>query len=150
MAGPALGAGREGPQTPHDRLEDCWDEPNPPEHAARNDLEALQGVWVFVSGRRPAELLVSGSHFTVRFRDGELYMGTFELDATATPRAMDMRIDDGPVRHRGLTTLCIYELAGDTLRWCAGGPGRAERAMAFPAEDDPHYLGLVFRREQPR
>src|SRR5437660_445667 len=62
------------------------------------DLEVLQGTWHSVSGRRRAVFLVSGTRFTVRFEDGDIYMGVFELVA-ALPRLMDMRIDEGPARH---------------------------------------------------
>src|SRR3954468_21683567 len=40
-------------------LEDCWDEPDQAVRPAA-ELEALQGRWVCVSGRRETELLVSG------------------------------------------------------------------------------------------
>jgi len=129
-------------------LEDCWDEPDQAVRPAA-ELDALQGRWVFVSGRRETELLVSGAHFTLRFADGDIYMGAFELDERARPRGMVMRIDEGPPRHRGLSALCIYEVAGDTLRWCTPGPGLKEWPTAFAAAEDPHYLSLVLRRERP-
>jgi uncharacterized protein (TIGR03067 family) len=133
---------------PTGRMEDCWDEPAA-DGAARTDLEGLQGAWGSVSGRRAAELLVCGGRFAVRFKDGDIYMGTFDLAPAARPRTMEMCIDEGPARHKGKTALCIYELDGDTLRWCAAEPGQTERLTAFPAGDDPRFLGLVFRREQP-
>jgi uncharacterized protein (TIGR03067 family) len=129
-----------------DGLEDCWDEPAAPELDGRGDLEALQGRWLCVSGRRPAELLVSGGHFTVIFADGDIYMGAFELLTQTRPRGMDMHIAEGPARHKGRVALCIYELDGVTLRWGTTGPGQAERPAAF-AEDHPQTLCLVFRRE---
>src|SRR5262245_14396334 len=101
---PAAGA-------PPEHLEDCWDEPvSAVLKPARTDLEDLQGAWVFVAGKRPAEFLISGTHFTVRFADGEIYMGSFELDGAARPRSIRMQIDEGPARHRGLAALCIYEV----------------------------------------
>jgi uncharacterized protein (TIGR03067 family) len=127
-------------------LEDCWDEPAAPGLDGRDDLEALQGRWVSVSGRRPAELLVSGVHYTVRFADGDIYMGALELLLEARPRGMDMRIEEGPARHKGRIALCLYELDGATLRWVTNGPTHAERPAAF-AEDGPQALCLVFRRE---
>lgn len=155
MAGP-LSAGavpaednvREGSVLGPGRVEDYWDEPEPPEGEAGADLEELQGAWVSVSGRRPAEFLIAGHHFTIRFQDGAIYMGAFDLGQAARPKTMDMRIDEGPARHQGKTALCIYELAGGALRWCAVEPGKGERPSAFPPEDDPHYLALWFRREQ--
>src|SRR5262249_34473089 len=47
---------------------------------SKNDLAQLQGVWISIAGQRPAELLIAGNLFTVRFLDGTLYMGTFEVE----------------------------------------------------------------------
>ena len=113
------------------------------------DLQRLQGTWITVVGRREAELLVAGRLFTFRFKDGEVYMGAFWLDPTRAPRAMDMRIDEGPNGHRGKVALCVYELDGAHLRWCPTEPGTTQRLASFPPEDDPKYLSLVFRRSAP-
>jgi uncharacterized protein (TIGR03067 family) len=93
-------------------------------------------------------LLVCGKHLTIHFADGDIYMGSFELDIRGWPRAMVMRIEEGPARHKGQTAVCFYEFEGDDLRWCTAGPGRSERPGGMPPPDDPHYLCLVFRREQ--
>jgi uncharacterized protein (TIGR03067 family) len=128
------------------RIEDHWDDPAPWVEDVPNDLEALQGVWYSFGGRREAEMLVSGTHFAVRFSDGDIYIGDFELDLICTPRTMAMRVHEGPARHKGKTALCIYELAAGALHWCAASPGRTERLTAFPAQDAAEYLFLVFRR----
>jgi uncharacterized protein (TIGR03067 family) len=128
-------------------VEDCWDEPEPPERLGRADLEELQGAWVTVSGKREAQLLIAGCLFAVRFKDGELYLGGFDLDPAARPRRMAMHIDEGPARYKGKSARCLYEFDGDFLRWCAAAPGPSEPMMAFPAKDDPRFLSLVFRRE---
>jgi uncharacterized protein (TIGR03067 family) len=117
------------------------------ENEVLTDLERLQGAWASVAGRRDAEFIVSGYLFAVRFKDGDTYLGTFRLDSQQQPRAMDMRIDEGPAHHRGKMTRCIYELEGETLRWCAGEPGDEERPNAFPSENTRKYLCLRFRRE---
>jgi uncharacterized protein (TIGR03067 family) len=113
------------------------------------DHERLQGVWLSFAGRRDAEMVLAGNRFTVRFADGDLYTGTFALDADARPRRMDMLIDDGPDRHRGKLALCIYELDGDTLRWCPAEPGVELRLTEFAAFSDLKNLCLVFRHEEP-
>jgi uncharacterized protein (TIGR03067 family) len=128
------------------RLEDSWDEPMLSEAILQLAQNELQGSWFSVAGRREAVLLISGNRFTVRFADGDIYMGAFELHPTRPPKVMAMHIDEGP-RHKGKTVFCIYELDGHTLRWCAGSPGQAERLTAFPAEDDAKYLYLRFSRE---
>src|SRR5216684_1386220 len=68
---------------------------------ARTELDRLQGVWTSIDGRHDVELLVAGSLFTVKFLDGKIYMGTLTLDATEQPREMLMRIDEGPIKHKG-------------------------------------------------
>lgn len=130
----------------HVRLEDFWDEPAPRERPACPDTQALQGAWACVAGRRRALFLVAGDRFTLHFADGAIYMGTFSLGDDGWPCAMDVRIDQGPPRHKGLDALCIYEFDGDTLRWCTAEPGQQERPTAF-IELDPRHLCLVFRRE---
>lgn len=116
----------------------------------RSDLTQLQGAWHTIAGGRQAELLIAGSLFTFRFHDGAIYMGTFEIDLDEQPKAMDMRIDEGPIKHKGQIAHCIYELNGDWLKWCPGEPGSGERPGMFPGEDAPQVLCLVLRREYPR
>lgn len=116
----------------------------------QSELAQLQGVWTSLGGKRPAELMIAGNLFTIKFLDGALYMGTFEIDLDETPRTMDMRVDEGPIKHRGNIALCIYELNGDRLRWSPGQPGSDERPAGFCDEDDPNGLCLLFRREVPR
>jgi uncharacterized protein (TIGR03067 family) len=116
---------------------------------ARADLERLQGVWTSVSGRRPAELLVAGHMYAIKFLDGDVYIGGFDLAPEETPRAMVMRIEEGPRRHRGKIAQCIYEVEGDMLCWAAAEPGSDERLTAFPPADDRRHLAVVFRRQHP-
>jgi uncharacterized protein (TIGR03067 family) len=120
------------------------------ESAARKDKESLQGTWEFVAGIREAQLLIAGDHFTVRFKTGEIYVGTYHLDPSRKPKAMDLTITEGPERHRGKTSLAIYDLDGDHLIWCPAEPGVGDRLRAFPPEEDSKHLCLIFRRDRPR
>lgn len=110
--------------------------------AVRTDLQQLQGVWTSVAGLREARLLVAGHRFTFEFTDGDLYMGTLAV----TPGRMDMHIEEGPAKHAGLVTRCLYSLDGGVLRWCPGKPGSDRRPVEFPSVDDPKHLSLVFRK----
>lgn len=112
----------------------------------QEDLAKLQGAWQTIAGRRAAELLIRGDAFTMRFGDGDVYSGVFELDPTASPRSMLMWIKEGPARHKGKLTLCIYELTADELHWCAAEPGADERLTGFPALEDRRHLRLILRR----
>ena len=62
---------------------------------ASTDLDHLQGEWLTLDGRRAGELFIVGQAFTLRFLDGTIYKGTFELKADQSPRQMLMRIEDG-------------------------------------------------------
>jgi uncharacterized protein (TIGR03067 family) len=143
MVSPAQSLSSENKSPSH--LEECWDEPAA--DLLQADLAVLQGAWATLSGRRMAEFLVSGQHFTVHFVDGDIYMGSFTLDPTAWPKRMDVCIDEGPSLHKGQSALCIYEVDGDTLRWCTAGPGQRERPASFTT-DDRHSLSLIFQREK--
>jgi uncharacterized protein (TIGR03067 family) len=115
---------------------------------AAKDRERLQGVWNFITGRRKAQMTVAGDHFTVAFGNGDVYEGTFEIDPTAKPKAMDMLVHAGPEKHRGKTALCIYALDGPHLIWAPADPGVTERPTAFPPTESRDPLCLVFRREK--
>jgi uncharacterized protein (TIGR03067 family) len=126
------------------------DEGRAREEAARRDRERLQGTWSFVSGKREAQLMISGDHFTMRFRNGDIYVGTFTVDPTNRPRAMDLVIQEGPEQYRGKTALAIYEMDGEHLIWCPAEPGRESRLRSFPPEDDLGHLCIIFKRNRPK
>jgi uncharacterized protein (TIGR03067 family) len=119
------------------------------EEAARKDRQRLQGVWIFVSGKREAELVITGDHFTMRFRNGDVYVGRLTVDPTHKPRAMDLVIEEGPEHYRGKRALAIYEFDSDHLIWCPSAPGQ-DRLRAFPPEDDHGHLCIIFRRQKHR
>jgi uncharacterized protein (TIGR03067 family) len=130
------------------RLEDFWDEPALDVMMLHSSTEVLQGAWACVEGRRPARALICGSRITVHFADGDIYMGTFSLGTDGLPGSMDVQIEEGPARHKGQVSRSIYELTGDTLRWCIASPGQSDRPLSF-AEHDPLHLFLVLRRDRP-
>lgn len=118
------------------------------EAAAARDRERLQGVWNFVTGRRKVQLVINGDQYTIRFNNGDVYVGTFDLDPTKKPKAMDMTITEGPDKHKGLVAHCIYALDGEHLVWCPGEPGAGERPNAIPGTDSQKVLCVVLRRDK--
>jgi uncharacterized protein (TIGR03067 family) len=115
------------------------------EDLAKLDRDRLQGTWTFVSGNREAQLAIADDHFTVSFKNGAVYLGTFRLDPTHKPKAMDMLIVEGP-EGKGQTALAIYALDGDHLIWCPAKPGAAERPRYFPPAENKEPLCIVFHR----
>jgi len=102
------------------------------------DLDRLQGAWkvtaLEVDGQQmPAEMLagsnivVQGDRFTSNGM-GFVYEGRIGIDASTTPRRLDMKFDAGP--EQGNTNPGIYELAGDTWRLCLATRGDV-RPAAF-------------------
>ena len=114
------------------------------------DLDLLQGSWTTVGDKREARLLIAGDRFAFEFRGGDIYIGTFTLDPHAEPKRMDMRIEEGPVSHKGCLALCIYEFDDGRLRWCPARPGDWRRLAAFPSPEDGKYLSLVFTPDRSR
>ncbi len=112
------------------------------------DHGRLQGTWDFFAGPREAQLIIAGNHFTIRFRSGDVYLGTFTLGTTDRPKTMDMLIAEGPERHKGQQALAIYALDGDRLIWCPAKPGATGRPRHFPAREDREPLCIVFQRQK--
>lgn len=119
------------------------------------DLAHLQGEWITHEGRRPGELVISGHKYILRFLDGTVYKGTFELVAPNgcppetghTPRTMSMHIEEGPPKHKGKSAWCLYSLEVGQLHWCPMEPGTSARLSDFPSLEDGRYLYTVFRRD---
>jgi len=111
----------------------------------------LQGKWVITAGTKdgkdlPANLV---GKITATF-DGDKVMfqaeeappktGTFKLDDKAKPRQIDIIVE-------GETMHSIYEVEGDTLRFCHTEPGGA-RPTEFKAEAGSPNATMVFKREK--
>jgi uncharacterized protein (TIGR03067 family) len=73
--------------------------------------------------RKTIRLELKGDRYTVT-AGTESDRGTFKLDPSAKPKALDITGTEGP--NQGKTILAIYERNGDTLRVCydLGGKGR--------------------------
>jgi uncharacterized protein (TIGR03067 family) len=106
------------------------------------DFSALQGAWEQVAlevngiSNPPDEYSVSralttfsGSHFAVRTTEGALLLeGTFTLDSSVTPKAINYLDSMGP--DKGKTLPAIYSLEGDRLVFVAADEG-APRPTRF-------------------
>jgi len=126
---------------------------------APSDRDALQGAWKLtgrvmrgeaqpVDGDAARRLVFEGDRFRMCRGDELLFDGTVKVNAGATPRTIDATIDKSneEAELSGKTSLGIYELKGDELKWCAARPGIADRPADFSGKGDEQLL-VTFKRE---
>jgi uncharacterized protein (TIGR03067 family) len=121
----------------------------------KTDLDKIQGTWVRASVERdgkPASadelkntrLTLKGDKYTLD--DGkEKRTGTFKLDATKTPKTLDIIADSGP--NKGKTLKAIYKIEDDTFTYCVAGPDK-DRPTEFSGKEGSGHTLLVNKREK--
>lgn len=119
------------------------------------DLERMQGDWMVSSMKsnglknpqEEAESLfrtVKDGTFAVSRYTRAISSGTFKLDATQSPRAIDSTITNRP---EPATVLGIYEFDGDKLRICNAPPGKP-RPKDFECRLGSQQTLIVWERER--
>ena len=127
-----------------------------PGDVAKKDLAKFQGEWVMTSGDRdgqaiPAEYLRQGK---LVFKDGEVTMtlgdmllmkarGT--LDPGKTPRTIGYDVTDG--FFKGKRQLGIYEIDGDTVKFCFANPDQ-DRPADFTVKAGSGRTLSVWKKEE--
>jgi len=118
------------------------------------DREAMQGDWACESLTRDgmafpdddAQALfrtVKGDAYTVsRFR-AKAGSGTFTLDASKSPREIDI-VPDGPKK---VVIKGIYKIEKDVLTICHAAPG-GKRPTAFASKEDSGDTLTTWKREK--
>ena len=136
-------------------LSTCWAQHN---GAAEKDKAQLQGEWTMVSGERdgqafPANFMkgskrvAKGDEITVMLQ-GQLFMrAKITLDPVKSPKAIDYSITGGP--YAGKTQLGIYQLDGDTAKFCFSAPG-GERPDGFTTKPNSGRTLTTWHRERAR
>jgi uncharacterized protein (TIGR03067 family) len=93
--------------------------------AAKKELAKLQGTWMTVSveinGQKVEEdftkdrLIIKGDTFVLQ-TGGTKLEGVMSIDPTKDPKTIDTTVTAG--QDKGLKSVGIYELKGDTFRVC--------------------------------
>jgi RNA polymerase sigma-70 factor (ECF subfamily) len=121
----------------------------------KSDVEKLQGTWSLVTLEmnglavqdnpliQGAKIIVKGDTFTT-VSMGATYNGTFKVDATKSPKTIDMTYADGP--EKGNTSLAIYELEGDAWKLCIALTGK-ERPREFAARAGTNHALETLKRQ---
>jgi len=126
------------------------------------DFDKLQGTWVTVSlvsnGKtvmdenlppKPGptvKLVYEGNKWRVVVGEKAVATGTWKVNAAKTPKELDVLDESGTINDK--TKLAIYELAGDTFRYCIGPAGKP-RPAEFSAQEGSGNSLIVSRREKP-
>ncbi len=127
-----------------------------PAQDAKTEQKRIQGEWELVSlerdGTKASEKVVKsfrrkidGNKYTVTIQKGgdtQTVTGTFRLDPTKKPKAIDVRT---MVNGEEKMVLGIYELKGDTQRICMG-PVDGPRPTEFSTDDSSGRTMMVWRR----
>jgi uncharacterized protein (TIGR03067 family) len=121
------------------------------------DIEELQGTWsvetLQVNGGdmpsgmfKGAKIEIEDSRFTTSGM-GETYSGAIQIDASQQPKTLDMIFTSGV--HKGLSSLGIYELNGQTWTLCLGFAGK-DRPKGFATKAGSHSALETLKRESER
>jgi uncharacterized protein (TIGR03067 family) len=124
--------------------------------AAKKEMRQLEGEWFMVSGEAngqamPQELVKTGKRLakdgeTTISMGGQVYFkAKFRIDPTKKPKAIDYTMTQGPTK--GKTHLGIYELAGDTVKFCFAAPG-GDRPTDFTAKEGSQRTLSVWKRDK--
>jgi uncharacterized protein (TIGR03067 family) len=124
-----------------------------PAEDAKKDAEKIQGTWKVVSlergGEKGPEEMVKNAKFVIA--DGLITIkepkreekASFKLDPTKNPKTMDIT----PEKGKEGVALGIYELKGDTLKFCFSKPGGA-RPTEFASKAGTEQVLIVLERDK--
>jgi len=122
----------------------------------KKEISLLDGEWSMVSGQAdgrdmPKEFVNTGKRVA---KDGEVtimiagqvfFKAKFTIDATKKPKTIDYVMTEGFTK--GKTQLGIYELDGDTVKFCFAAPDK-ERPTDFTAKEGSQRTFSVWKRDK--
>jgi uncharacterized protein (TIGR03067 family) len=128
----------------------------------KDDLAKLNGTWLTVSLVNDGKTLVDektppkqepttklvydGNTWMVKVGNKTVAKGTFKIDAAKSPKEIDI-FDESGVKNEK-TKLAIYEIDGDTYKYCLAPAGKPRPTEFASKEGNGHSLG-VSKREVP-
>jgi len=123
---------------------------------AADERKLLQGTWLPTAAElnekafdeatlKTMKLVVEGDKYTVTVGKS-IDKGTTKIDPAAKPKTMDILGADGP--NKGKTFLAIYELKGDTLRFCYYLTGKV-RPTEFKTKKGEKLFLATYKRAKP-
>ncbi|HEV7507009.1 MAG TPA: TIGR03067 domain-containing protein [Thermoanaerobaculia bacterium] len=127
----------------------------------KDDLQKLQGTWLTVSlvseGKTVVDenqppkpgpvtkLIYEGNKWIVKVGDKTVATGAVKIDSAKIPKEIDILDESGSVNDK--TKRAIYELEGDTYKYCIAPAGKP-RPTEFSAKEGSGNALIVSRREK--
>ena len=126
----------------------------PPSDAVKKELTQLEGEWVMVSGERdgqalPEEYVKTATRVakdgvsTVTIGGMVVMKSKYTIDPAKKPKAIDFEATEGEAK--GNKLVGIYELDGDTLKFCLA-PADKDRPTEFTAKEGSGRTMSVWKR----
>ncbi|HJZ91193.1 MAG TPA: TIGR03067 domain-containing protein [Gemmataceae bacterium] len=125
-----------------------------PADAVKTETAQLEGEWTMVSGKRdgqklPDDFVKSGKRVakdgvsTVTFGDPLFMKARLTIDPGKKPKTIDYEVIDG--QGKGKTVLGIYEIDGNTVKFCFAAPDK-ERPTEFASKEGSGHTLSVWKR----
>ena len=121
-----------------------------------DDLKAIQGTWktaeLMMTGEKvagdqvSAHMTISGNNYELKDSANDntvMETGTFKLDESKSPKQMDWTIGSG--EDKGTTYQAIYEIKGDTVRYCFNPDGGARPTEFSSTAENGNILSTQTR-----
>ena len=126
----------------------------PPADAVMKELALLDGEWAMVSGERDGQALpeeyvktatrvAKGGESTVTIAGMVVMKSKYTIDPTKKPKAIDFEATEGEAAGKKIQG--IYELEGDTLKFCLA-PSDKDRPTDFTAKEGSGRTVSVWKR----
>ena len=125
-----------------------------PTDAVKKDMAALEGEWTMVSAERngealPEDMVKAGKRVTkagettVSFGETVFMKAKFTVDPSKKLKTIDYEFTEG--QNAGKKALGIYEIDGDTVKFCFASPDM-ERPTDFTAKADSGRVLSVWKK----
>jgi uncharacterized protein (TIGR03067 family) len=120
---------------------------------AKDDLKALQGTWNLIYFERDGKevkqqndtrSINTGDRFVVKRGDQIIAAGTMRVDPNKKPKEFESTYTEGP--DKGKTLKGIYQLDGDTVKFCRAGSPTDTRPTEFKTKPDGGQFVAVYKR----
>jgi uncharacterized protein (TIGR03067 family) len=128
---------------------------------SKGDLDKLRGTWLTVSLVHDGKMLVDektppkegpttklvydGNTWMIKLGDKTVASGVFKIDATQKPKEIDIMDASGVKNDK--TKLGIYELNGDTYKYCLAPAGKPRPTEFTCKAGSGHSLGVSVREK---